>query len=38
LLTIELKRELPEQLKPRTIAIGVPQRQISASTNEQQAA
>ena len=38
LLTIELKRELPEQLKPRTVAIGVPQRQISASINEQQAA
>ena len=30
LLTIDLKRELPEQLKPRTIAIGASQRQISA--------
>ena len=38
LLTIELRRELPEQLKPRTITIGVPQQQISAPVNEKQAA
>jgi molecular chaperone IbpA len=38
LLTIDLKRELPEQLKPRTIAIGTPQRQISAPIGEKQAA
>jgi molecular chaperone IbpA len=38
LLTIDLKRELPEQLKPRTIAIGVTQRQISAPAKEKQAA
>ena len=37
LLTIELKRELPEQLKPRTIAIGASQRQISAPAKEKQA-
>ena len=30
LLSIDLKRDLPEALKPRTISIGVPQRQISA--------
>jgi molecular chaperone IbpA len=38
LLTIDLKRELPEQLKPRTIAIGASQRQISAPAKEKQAA
>jgi molecular chaperone IbpA len=38
LLTIELRRELPEQLKPRTIAIGASPRQISAPVNEKQAA
>jgi molecular chaperone IbpA len=38
LLTIDLKRELPEALKPRTIAIGVGQHQISAPVSEKQAA